>query len=98
MQELQHKKENNLLTIDEQKCTSCGLCVAVCVRRILHLGEGSVQITDPAMCIYCGHCKAVCPTDAPRFSEGNEEFTSVPSKEEIPVPFLFCASCAIGEA
>jgi nitroreductase/NAD-dependent dihydropyrimidine dehydrogenase PreA subunit len=79
-----------LLTIDEHRCTSCGLCLPVCVRRILHEGEGSVQITDPAMCIYCGHCKAVCPTDAPQFSEGNEEFTAVPSKEEIPsaVPFM----------
>ena len=79
-----------MLTIDEHKCTSCGLCIPVCVRRILHEGEGSVQITDPALCIYCGHCKAVCPTDAPQFSKGNEEFTAVPSKEEIPsaVPFL----------
>ena len=79
-----------MITIDEQKCTLCGLCISVCVRRILHLEKGSVQITDPALCMYCGHCKAVCPTDAPRFSEGNEEFTTVPSKEEIPsaVPFL----------
>jgi len=79
-----------LITIDEKRCTKCGLCIPICVRRILQEGDSSIQIIDPALCLYCGHCKAVCPTDAPQFSEGNEEFTTVPSKEEIPsaVPFL----------
>ena len=78
-----------MITIDEKKCTNCGLCIPVCVRRILQEGERSAEIIDPAMCLYCGHCKAVCPTDAPQFSEGDEEFRSVPSKEEIPSPAPF---------
>ncbi len=78
-----------MISIDEAKCTKCGLCIPVCVRRILQEGEKSVEILDPAMCLYCGHCKAVCPTDAPQFSEGDEEFKPVPSKEEIPSPVPF---------
>ncbi len=78
-----------MISIDEAKCTKCGLCIPVCVRRILQEGENSVQIIDPSMCLYCGHCKAVCPTDAPQFSEGDEEFAPVPSKEEIPAPAPF---------
>jgi len=78
-----------VISIDEAKCTKCGLCIPVCVRRILQEGENSVQIVDPGMCLYCGHCKAVCPTDAPRFSEGMEEFEPVPSEEEIPAPAPF---------
>jgi len=79
-----------MITINEQKCTLCGECVPVCVRRILQKGETSVEILDPAMCFYCGHCKAVCPTDAFQFSEGNDQFLAVPSKEEIPsaAPFF----------
>ena len=79
-----------MITINEQKCTLCGECVPVCVRRILQKGETSVEILDPAMCLYCGHCKAVCPTDAFQFSEGNDQFLAVPSKEEIPsaAPFF----------
>ena len=73
-----------MITIDEQKCTLCGECVPVCVRKILQKGEASVEIIDPAMCLYCGHCKAVCPADAFQFSEGNDQFLTVPSKEEIP--------------
>ncbi len=79
-----------MITIDEQKCTLCGECIPICVRRILQKGETSVEIIDPAMCLHCGHCKAVCPTDAFQFSEGNDQFLTVPSKEEIPsaAPFF----------
>ena len=78
-----------MITIDEKLCNRCGICVPICVRKILQLGDRSVQVTDPMMCIACGHCKAVCPTDAPRYSTGNEEFVPVPSREEIPHPAPF---------
>jgi nitroreductase/NAD-dependent dihydropyrimidine dehydrogenase PreA subunit len=78
-----------MITIDEKKCTLCGECVPVCVRRILQKGETSVEILDPAMCLYCGHCKAVCPADAFQFSEGNDQFLAVPSKKEIPSAAVF---------
>jgi nitroreductase/NAD-dependent dihydropyrimidine dehydrogenase PreA subunit len=78
-----------MITIDERRCNNCGLCVPICVRRILEKGENSVRITDPGMCLQCGHCKAVCPTDAPQFSEGAEEFKAAPSREEIPAPDPF---------
>jgi nitroreductase/NAD-dependent dihydropyrimidine dehydrogenase PreA subunit len=78
-----------MISIDEGRCNNCGLCVPICVRKILQQGETSVQIMDPGMCLQCGHCKAVCPTDAPQFAEGAEEFKAVPSKEEIPAPVPF---------
>jgi len=73
-----------MITIDEQKCTLCGECIPVCVRRILAKGEKSVYVTDRALCLACGHCKAVCPTDAPQLPGMNEQFQSVPEKKEIP--------------
>jgi nitroreductase/NAD-dependent dihydropyrimidine dehydrogenase PreA subunit len=78
-----------MITIDEQKCTLCGACVSVCVRRILQKGETSVEILDPAMCLYCGHCKAVCPADAFGFSEGKDQFLAVPNQEELPSAAVF---------
>ncbi|MGB9698593.1 MAG: nitroreductase family protein [Thermodesulfobacteriota bacterium] len=78
-----------MIYIKQEKCTNCGLCVSVCVRRILRLGDKGVEITDPSMCFYCGHCKAVCPADAFYFSEGNDQFLPVISKREIPQPAIF---------
>ena len=74
-----------MISIDESRCNLCGLCVPVCVRRILTKVESkSVGITDPALCLACGHCKAVCPTDAPQLPGMNEQFQPAPLKKEIP--------------
>jgi nitroreductase/NAD-dependent dihydropyrimidine dehydrogenase PreA subunit len=73
-----------MISIDESRCNLCGLCVPVCVRRILKLESKSVEVTDPALCLVCGHCKAVCPTDAPQLPGMNEQFLPVPLKKEIP--------------
>ncbi len=73
-----------MISIDESRCNLCGLCVPVCVRRILAKGEKSVRVTDPSICLACGHCKAVCPTDAPQLAGMNEQFQTAPPKNEIP--------------
>ena len=82
-----------MISIDESRCNLCGLCVPVCVRRILKLESKSVEVTDPALCLVCGHCKAVCPTDAPQLPGMNEQFQTAPPKEGDPrgrgsLPFL----------
>ena len=74
-----------MITIDQEKCNLCGLCISVCVRRIIEEGDDSVRITDPTMCILCGHCKAVCPENAPNIpSLKEEEFEPLPPKEAFP--------------
>jgi len=74
-----------VISIDESKCTQCGLCVTLCVRRILEEDGKSIRVTDPASCNYCGHCKAVCPTDAPLFSNlEKSEFEELPKVEKLP--------------
>jgi nitroreductase/NAD-dependent dihydropyrimidine dehydrogenase PreA subunit len=78
-----------MILIDKKLCNSCGICVAICPRKILRLGEESVEVTDQAMCMTCGHCKAVCPTNAPGFTTGDEDFESLSQKEEIPSPSTF---------
>ena len=78
-----------MIYLEREKCTHCGLCVSVCVRRILFLGDKGIEITDPNLCFYCGHCKAVCPADAFYFGEGNDQFLPVISKREIPQPAIF---------
>jgi len=81
---------DTMISIDENRCTQCGLCVPICVRRILAEAEKGIQITDPALCIYCGHCKAVCPTNAPIFSHLSEaEFEELPEVEKLPEPSNF---------
>ena len=79
-----------MISIDEKRCTLCGLCVPVCVRRILEEGDKGVVVTDPELCIFCGHCRAVCPTNAPGFSQLDEnEFEPVLSGDKLLDPSEF---------
>jgi nitroreductase/NAD-dependent dihydropyrimidine dehydrogenase PreA subunit len=78
-----------VISIEKKLCNNCGICVAICPRRILRLGEESAEVTDQALCMTCGHCKAVCPKDAPGFTMGNEDFEPLPPKEEALSPSDF---------
>jgi nitroreductase/NAD-dependent dihydropyrimidine dehydrogenase PreA subunit len=79
-----------MITIDENRCNQCGLCVNVCVRHILELGENSVRISDPGLCFSCGHCKAICPSDAPCLANLKEgEFETALKATEIPPADVF---------
>lgn len=57
------------LTIREDRCKGCGLCVAVCPRKILALsttrfnskGYNPVECAAPEKCIGCAMCAAMCP-------------------------------------
>jgi nitroreductase/NAD-dependent dihydropyrimidine dehydrogenase PreA subunit len=52
----------NLIQVNQKKCTGCGLCVKVC-RGTLGMGEHGPEVIDN-FCIACGHCVAVCPNGA----------------------------------
>jgi len=51
--------------IDQNKCTSCGICVSSCpVDAISMKGEGAE--IDMSECIRCGICHNICPQEAVR--------------------------------
>jgi len=59
-----------MINIDRERCTSCGICGAVCPRHIPEIfeknGEKRNIISEEReeLCMSCGHCTAVCPNDA----------------------------------
>lgn len=50
-------------TIDQDKCTGCALCIAVCPDRTLSIQHGKAIVSGDR-CMACAHCRAVCPTQA----------------------------------
>jgi len=49
--------------INRERCTGCGLCVAVCPSETLSLIKEKATVTGDHS-LQCGHCAAICPEDA----------------------------------
>jgi nitroreductase/NAD-dependent dihydropyrimidine dehydrogenase PreA subunit len=59
-------RENALITIHEELCTGCGLCVEVCKDFSLVLLNKKATVSETPLfgCFSCGQCMAVCPEEA----------------------------------
>lgn len=57
-----------ILTFRKERCKGCGLCVAVCPKKLLVL-EGTTNIkgynpascADASLCVGCASCARICP-------------------------------------
>ncbi|MDR3563037.1 MAG: nitroreductase family protein [Negativicutes bacterium] len=51
----------DLITVNQEACTKCGICAKECPTIVLHVGANGPEAVTPQSCIVCGHCVAVCP-------------------------------------
>lgn len=58
-------QRENLVTINQELCTGCGLCTTVCPSRCIALVGGRARVIAQDS-ISCGHCEAICPAQAIR--------------------------------
>lgn len=56
------------LTFRKERCKGCGLCIAVCPKKLLVLdGETNIKgyrpagCTDETKCVGCASCARICP-------------------------------------
>lgn len=52
-----------MITINEEKCIGCVLCVKDCFTKDIEIIENKAKSKE-IRCIECGHCIAVCPKNA----------------------------------
>jgi nitroreductase/NAD-dependent dihydropyrimidine dehydrogenase PreA subunit len=71
----------NTVILDNERCTSCGLCAEACgLDVIVRNGNGRPTINRAAYCHACGHCVAICPQNALTIWEiGIDAFASKPA-------------------
>lgn len=60
---------NRTITINEDKCMGCGLCVNACNEGAIGLVDGKAKLLREDYCDGLGNCLPVCPTDAISFVE-----------------------------
>jgi nitroreductase len=52
-----------MITIDQNKCNYCGLCIKICHEYCMDIEEGLLKI-DYNFCSTCTQCIAICPQEA----------------------------------
>src|SRR5690349_1073355 len=70
--------------INDDRCTGCDACVAVCPTNVLDLVDNKSRVLRFADCIQCEACMFACPTEAlVMFPEGGQPPTlKVPEMDE----------------
>jgi len=66
-------KKTSEVQINEAWCKSCGVCVAVCPKKVLVLGTFTAQVAHPELCIGCRMCENLCPDFAITVQVAEEE-------------------------
>jgi len=64
-------------TIDESKCTNCGLCLLSCGAEVFAFSKSTAKflVLHPGNCsVGCTTCGTVCPEEAITFPEDSTKF------------------------
>ena len=59
----------NIVHIDEEKCTGCGLCAEACHEGAIGMVGGKARLLRDDYCDGLGNCLPACPTNAISFVE-----------------------------
>ena len=56
--------KRKIISIDQEKCNGCGLCVEACHEGALAMVNGKAQLMSESYCDGLGDCLPECPTGA----------------------------------
>ncbi len=83
-----------IIEIDEEKCTGCGLCVPACEEGAIQIIDGKAKVVAEKYCDGLGACLGHCPEGAISVVEREaEEFDPEAVEEYLKSRETECISC-----
>lgn len=57
---------NKIVVINDELCVGCGVCIALCPKKILYIDEksGKCEVRDESKCDRLRGCEKICPVSA----------------------------------
>ncbi len=95
--------KRKIVSIDEEKCNGCGLCIPNCAEGAIKIIDGKAKLIDDRFCDGLGACLGHCPQDAiavierdaPEFDEEAVKMNLTPNKHERSMPLACPGSMAM---
>ena len=82
-----------IVSIDEERCNGCGLCIPACQEGAIQLIDGKARLVAENLCDGLGACLGHCPQDAIRI----ERLPDTPEIENVPCRksgWFSCSACS----
>lgn len=71
-----------MIQFNQEKCTGCGVCAAVCPQGVIELKEKKARLTDYKRCMECAACRLNCEFAAITVTKGTGCLVAI-IKEDI---------------
>lgn len=72
------------LQFDVERCSGCGLCVAVCPRAVFVIADARASLAGRGACIECGACALKCAPSALSVAPGSLRPSRSPTSHGYP--------------
>jgi ferredoxin len=69
----EHRMKRKIITIDQEKCNGCGICVSDCPEGALQMIDGKARLVGDLLCDGLGACLSSCPEEAITIEEREAE-------------------------